>query len=497
MLIDITQQGNLIKVSHTSKDSEGEIVISDFDIRETNGIGTYDYQICDPNDPDKEPALVHFKDNLPIKKIPTYKFDFDELREFLLTSVPKEKRDDIYSFTRPDIYMVDIEINVGENGDVFPNPYKAEFAIDSIQITAPNLNTITLTCHDKALNCDIQRAEIEDKINEHYANVPNVIGVLVDRLKYSHIKFDSEKEMLEYFFELVRDKLHVVSFWNGDGFDIPYFWHRCPKIGVDMSLMSPTNELSEFNKWGKHRYQFDMMLLVEKYAKDIPDMSSLRLDLIANQVIGVGKLKYEGSYKDLYNGDVKEYLTYGAIDTISMQLIQIKKKYTEGLQALVYYCRGSIYDSNQVTALVHSLIWDELYADNKINAVPYVKQEKKKYEGGYVKDPARKYCMFPVCIDFSALYPRVMQSFNFSFENLVGNTKSKEEAKEYLDKGYVVSVNGNIYKNDKDYTLRKLETKLLDERYAYKGLQQEVFLNILPIIEKELTDRKIHIPSGD
>lgn len=147
--------------------------------------------------------------------------------------------------------------------------------------------------------------------------------------------------------------------------------------------------------------------------------------------------------------------------------------------------------------MVHSLIWDELYAENKINAIPYVKQEKKKYEGGYVKDPARKFCMFPVCIDFSALYPRVMQSFNFSFENLIGQVRGKDEAKEYIEKGYVVSVNGNIYKNDRDYTLRRLESKLLDERYAYKDLQQEVFLNIIPIVENEIIKRGLSVPSDD
>lgn len=496
MLIDVTQQGNLLKVSHTSPDSGGEIKMTEFDIRSVNGFGTYDYQLCDANDPDKEPNLVHFKDDLPIKKVSTYKFDFDEQREFLLKSIPENIKNDIFSFSRPDIYMVDIEINIGENGDVFPNPFRAEFPIDSIQITAPNLNTLTLTCHDKATNDETQMIEIENMINEHYKEA-NVVGTMVEKLAYRHIKFDSEKEMLDYFFELVRDKLHVVSFWNGDGFDIPYFWYRSPKIGVDMSIMSPTGELSEFNKWGKHRYQFDFMLLVEKYAKDIPDMSSLKLDRISEQVIGKGKFKYDGSYKDLYNGDVRNYLAYGAIDTISMQLIQIKKKYTEGLQALVYYCKGSIYDSNQVTALVHSLIWDELYAENKINAIPYVKQEKKKYEGGYVKDPARKFCMFPVCIDFSALYPRVMQSFNFSFENLIGQVRGKDEAKEYIEKGYVVSVNGNIYKNDRDYTLRRLESKLLDERYAYKDLQQEVFLNIIPIVENEIIKRGLSVPSDD
>ena len=494
MLIDTSQDGNIFTVSYS--DESGEIKLHKFDIKETNGIGCYDYEICDESDPDKEPVLRHFKDNLPIKKVSAWKFDFDEKREFLLKQIPQELSKSIFSIHAPTMYMCDIEIDTGD-GDVFPDPHLAEFVIDAIQICSPDLKVLTLTRHLKAKQDPMQIKVVQKMVNDHYADIPSVKD-FAEQIDYQQIVFDSEKELLEFFYKLVNEKLHSVAFWNGNKFDVPYLWNRCPKIGVDIAAGSPTGEISNFNFWPKHRYVFDYMEIVAKWGWDIPDLSSSGLDHISKQIIGAGKFAYDGNYPALYKGPIEDYLTYGAIDVVAMQLIHLKRGYTKSKNALVYYCKGSIWDANQVTALVHAVIWDELYANGLINAMPYVKQPKLKYPGGYVKTPARKFAMFPVCEDFSALYPRLMQSYNLSFENLIGVIKDEAERALYTEKGYIVSVNGNIYKNDRDYTLRKVETKLLGERYAYKDLQQEVFLNIMPKIEDEIIKRGIKIPGkGD
>jgi DNA polymerase elongation subunit (family B) len=490
MLIDTSQDGNILTVSYS--DESGEIKLHKFDIQATNGYGCYDYEICDEEDPEKHPTLRHYRDNLPIKRVPARKFDFDEKREFLLKQIPSDLSASIFSMHAPNMYMCDIEIDTGD-GDVFPDPNKADFVIDSIQICSPDLKVLTLTRHKKAKQDPLQIKLVQDMINNHYSDI-QLVQDYTKVIEYQQIVFDTEKELVQFFYKLINEKLHSIAFWNGNRFDVPYLWNRCPKIGVDIAAGSPTGEISHFNYWPKHRYVFDYMEIVAKWGWDIPDLSSTALDHISSQVVGTGKFKYDGNYPALYAGPIENFLTYGAIDVIAMQLIHLKRGYTKSKNALVYYCKGSIYDAGQVTALVHSVIWDELYAENKINALPYVKEAKKPYPGGYVKTPARKFAMFPVCEDFSALYPRLMQSYNFSFENLIGKIKSEEERKKLTEEGYVVSVNGNIYKNDKDYTLRKVETKLLGERYAYKDLQQEVFLNILPDIEKEFKKRGLEIP---
>jgi DNA polymerase elongation subunit (family B) len=133
------------------------------------------------------------------------------------------------------------------------------------------------------------------------------------------------------------------------------------------------------------------------------------------------------------------------------------------------------------------------YLNRVLNAEPYTKKDKKPFPGGYVKTPARKYALYSVCVDFSALYPRIMQSHNMSFENYRGFVKDKAHADELTKQGYYVSVNGTYYDNDKDYTLKTVETKLLEERYDYKNLQMDVFLKVQTSLEKEMKRRGIQI----
>lgn len=491
MIVDISQEPNKVVASYSTKN--GEIALKSFNVKEINGYGTYDYQICDEADPEKHPKLRHFKDDLPIKRIPSYRFDFDELREFLLTQISDEDRKEIFEFNIPKMYMCDIEIDI-QDGDVFPDPVKAEYPIDSIQITAPDFNTVVLTTNKRALRDEKQMMEIEDMINEHYADVPEM-WKFTKRIKYAHIVFDSEIEMLEYYWKVTLLKLHSQAFWAGGRFDVPYLNNRCAKLGISLASGSPTGEISSMHSWPKHRFVFDYMELVAKWAIDIMPLVSVSLEHVTNKIFGVGKVKYEGSYKDLYHGPIKRFLFYGAVDTINMQLIHNVKNYTVSKDSLVFYTKTTMFDSTKVTAQVHALCWDELYVENKINAEPYEKKFKKPYEGGYVKNPARKFAMFPVCVDFSALYPRIMQSFNMSFENFMGQVKNDDHKKKLINDGYYVSVDGNYYKNDKDYTLKKIEDKMLHERYAYKGLQNEVYLNGLSKIEDEFRRRKLQIPS--
>jgi DNA polymerase elongation subunit (family B) len=489
MLVDLSQKGNNLTVSYTNE--TGSIDLHTFDINATNGYGVFDHVICDESDPDKEPNLRHYKDNLPIKKVPSWRLDFDEMRQFLLTQTPEDIREKMYAFNVLDMFMADIEIDI-EDGEVFPDPQKAAYPIDSIQITSPELKTVILSTNSRVEQDRKQMKKIEKQINDHYKDIP-AVWELVDHLDYAHIKFDTEVELLEYWWKMVLEKLHSVAFWNGEFFDVPYLNNRCDKLGVDMGLGSPTGEVSHMQNWPKHRYVFDYMQIVQKWAHDIFPLPSVGLDAVTNRIFDIGKVQYEGSYVDLYNGPIDTFMVYGAVDTINMQLIHKVKNYTAAKDSLVYYTKTSLVDSTMLTAQIHALCWDELWADGKINAIPFEKQVKKHYKGAYVKEPLRKFAMFPVGVDFSALYPRIMQSFNMSFENYVGKVKDDAHKKQLESEGYYVSVNNNYYKNDKDYTLRKIENKLLDERYAYKDLMMNMYLKAMGPIEKELKRRNLTV----
>jgi DNA polymerase elongation subunit (family B) len=142
-------------------------------------------------------------------------------------------------------------------------------------------------------------------INNHYSDI-QLVQDYTKVIEYQQIVFDTEKELVQFFYKLINEKLHSIAFWNGNRFDVPYLWNRCPKIGVDIASGSPTGEISHFNYWPKHRYVFDYMEIVAKWGWDIPDLSSTALDHISSQVVGTGKFKYDGNliwtitFKDCY-----------------------------------------------------------------------------------------------------------------------------------------------------------------------------------------------------
>lgn len=495
MLIEVQQFEGSVILSYANK--TGGIDVKKYPVAQYNGIGPFNYRLARyKEDPEIVQGLVHFKDDLPIKKVLSYQFDYDSLREFIVEVLPEEDRNEIFNLRMPGMYSCDIEINVG-TGEIFPDPKLAAMPIDSIQITAPNLNTVVITCNQRCFNAgtpegDAQIAEIEQAINDHYKDVP-FVWEHTDRLRYSHIVYATEKDMLEQWWKLVFEKLHHTTFWNGDGFDVPYFWNRCAKLGIDIAAGSPVKEASNRSMWPRHRHNTDYMATVRDFAYDLHPKLSLSLNYIAERIFGEGKgkLHYEGGFAELFNGPIVRYMTYGAIDTIAMQLIHKMKNYSSGQEAVAFYTRIPISEVGKTTALVHAVIWDELWRAGKVNAEEYVRKEKHPYGGGYVKQPTRKFCMYPTGEDFSALYPRVIQSHNLSFENFVGVVKNDAHKAQLLKEGYMVTVDNNYYKNDKTYCLKAVQDKFLTERYAYKDLQMNIWNNVVPALQDELKRRGI------
>lgn len=500
MLVDISQTKSSVVVSYFDEDQM--IHTTSYNVaKHTNNYGFYDYEICDESDPAVEPELRHYKGQR-IKKVPptnkSRNFEPEELREFVNHTLPRDERKKIFRFVDPLGFAVDIELDIRDKeDDAFPDPYEAKYKVCSIQITAPNLNTITATKDHDRINPEVDDPIIEDKINNYFKNTRKVWEI-TDRIKYKTIVLESEAELLRWFFGKVRDSLHFCFFWNGDGFDVPYLSTRCKKLGINLGDFSPTGEATHvwgknIDWWPKHRYVEDYLEVTSLSAFDIWPRESMALDWIANYIFKIGKVPYDGTFYDLYTGDYKRFLFYGAVDTILTQLIHIEKNYLSSLLATAYYCKIPIKSVWKTTAMCHAVIWDDLYDQNLINAVPFVRGIKTPYGGGFVKEPVEKFTQYPIGSDYSALYPRTMISHGMSFESYVKRAESKEEAKKYLDEGYYVSVNGNIYKNDKDYTIRRVEEKLTKERGIYKSMYREIKDKMLPLLEAEMKKRGLKL----
>ncbi len=491
MIIDISQDKQSVIVSYVNE--SGSISLKRFNVNDICG-GFYIYEPCSPEDPEKVPHLKGYMKDEPVKRVPAKQFNDISLRDFLTNIIPKADQDELFVFRVPTVYTTDIEIDLAsDDAEAFPKPELALFPICTIQITAPNLNTIILTKdRHRIKDQNAEELQVQAKILDHFKNVDACKGKEM-RIKY--IVFDSERELLLYWFKVILESIHFTVWYNSWNFDLPYIENRCKKLGIDPSIGSPTGEYKKNKMYPKHRYTQDFMDLVVKYGWDLK-LSSRTLHNVGMRVTNgaAGKVKYEGSFKEMYIGDYTFFQFYGAVDTILLQLaMQSRASYLNTVLTQAYFAKIGAYDAWATTKISAAVIFDDLYEDGYINAYPHIRSGKEAYEGGYVKAPIRKFASLPVCFDFASLYPNLYRSTNISFENFHCVAKSAEDAAAWSKKGYFVSVSGNVYRNDRDYTLRKVQSKLMTKRKGYKALEFDIFQNIETAIENEMKLRGLDV----
>lgn len=476
---------HVVRAAHINKD--GLVEVKQFQPKFDN------WEVCsdDDNERDKD-----FKALLgeSVKRVPSHKFEGDNLREWLLYRNPDTKHvEEFLDFHMPACHSVDIEIDMTDCKE-FPNPAEAKYPIESISMTAPKLSTLVMS---KSKRWEPWMDEwLEDKINDHL-NQYEIPRKLIKehaggRLKYRTLIYNNETELITGYLNAQRKFLHTIIGWNWNYFDAEFIKNRCNKLGIDRSIASPVNEMSSYGDKPRFRLEFDYMTIVEKYAWQYIGLSK-RLDEVAEKALGVGKVHYDGTFADLYNGPYEWFLFYSAIDTILVEMIHMVSNAIFTPAMLAYYARVPIGKINGVTTVAGAMYFDELYASNIVHCNRHKITKTEQYEGGFVMDPRVKTADWIVVSDFAGMYAKAMQNLNCSVEAILGVAKNEEEFQAAIKAGHVVSMRGTIYKNDGPNMVKRVITRLLDERYTYKKLSLDVAIRFKNPIENELARRGIHV----
>jgi DNA polymerase elongation subunit (family B) len=159
---------------------------------------------------------------------------------------------------------------------------------------------------------------------------------------------------------------------------------------------------------------------------------------------------------------------------------------------MAYYTKLPVCIADGPIAQTDSLIFEEFWAANTVYADEKIQLNRQQYDGGYVKEPIRHEVNFPTCIDAKSLYPSSMKTWNLSPDSYVGKCKPEDRQK-WLAKGYWVSHKNSVYKNDKDYTYKRIEVKLSNERDKYKAAKADIWENLSKRLEDEAHKRGIHL----
>lgn len=428
--------------------------------------------------------------------------------------------------TNPKLYTFDIEVEIS---DEFPEPSEAKYPITTISVASPDCNVVVLGTKDLEEGGELN---LQRRYMDYLGSSAFFAGLGIQAPYIKYLKFDTEREMLEYFLKEIVARVPVLAGWNSIMFDWQYIQNRLrgyyPDISISKSSMNETMSYKNYtdmrgDKVGLHipchTLILDMMDVVGNFDLVVmPIKESLSLDYIASETISMNKIKYDGDLQKLYEEDYSTYVFYNAIDSILVQLIDKRFKTLQNIYTQALYCKEKIGSCFSKIALTEALFFNYFY-ERGIKIIPTRPEDVHRgtLVGAYVRKPTPGKHDFVCCNDFASLYPSSIITCNMSIENFVGTfydetalkpyrealgeylvvggtvyknkgTIAKPELGEMLftlldekklapyrnNKEYFVSVNGSVYRNDKTYAFKDIQATLKSNRNIGKYLAKQL-----------------------
>jgi DNA polymerase elongation subunit (family B) len=396
-------------------------------------------------------------------------------REFLMEMFEGQQEDD--DFMKYDLrtHFIDIEVAIE---DEFPLQDEVKYPINVICVYDNHLNEYHMWVlrNKKWCSKDQEFPDYDDTV---------------------HHVFDDEYKMLHHFVSwFKRNRPDVLTGWNVEDFDIPYLVNRIELfLGETVNLLSPVGEIRKelreqrgYDTRKLFSYKIvgvsvlDYMLMYKhKFLNNLPNY---KLDTVAQHELGVGKLEYEGTFKQFYRSNFVKFVKYNKIDVQRVVEIDAKKKYITlarkicnfGLVEYQAIFRSSPYILGAITLQAHSM-------DMKIMTHSGEEQVQSSFVGAYVFPvKAGSYYNGIASFDLNSLYPSIMINLNISPETKIGKVIDKDNEEGNL---VIRMVNGDLRKIDMD-ELESMRGKATLSTNGILYINPEVQEGIIPSFLKRL-----------
>lgn len=452
MILEVENNENQVIISYFDK--EGRIKIKDYRLDNCPN-----WKVCSDSDPRRDPEFKNWNGR-SVKKQNSPRFNKFSIYEFIDT-LPEDEKAEITALNFPKIQSIDIETEVI---DSFPVPEIARERITTIAIATEANATIVLGW--KPISKE-QEKTIFDKHREYLKEY--------GEWNFKYICFEDEYNMMYTFINKFIPNFSLMIGWNFIGFDWKYIYNRCKKIGIDVSRCSPSKKIYGKDNIPTHVGIIDYLDVYRRWDRTVAIKENNTLDFVGNAVLGVTKLKYEGTLQELYENDYDKYVLYNAIDAAIVCLIHKKLKTINAILTMSCLCNLSIYRASSAVNLTEALLWKGYYDRKLVIADERGDSVRGVYEGAYVKEPEVGIFRAATCYDYASLYPSVMRQYNVSPESFITKTQDPATLEKYRnDENYIVSVTGAIYDNKDTSVLKEILTDLYTKRKKFKNRHLDI-----------------------
>lgn len=504
-MINLEQKDNTLFISF--HDENGETKVSKLNLREDQMYNWYETT----EDDRYKSTVFRSQNNKPIKKGRSRRLNTFRKIE-ILQELSDTVKNRIFAPVVPKKTFMDIEVHA-EDGE-FPDESVAFYPIvTKCWVTENDVTLLGLI----DLN-DEQIRVIERRVNAYINTMKD--KHLVRKYKLTYIKYPSERDMLDDFVRFRSKDMHSIFGWNFLKFDMRYIVNRCKRLNIDHSKMSPTGTTFTWNMSDKnnpevkvpvelpmHKLILDYMQIFEKFDRSVKFKTSVSLDNVGEEVLGLKKIEYSGTLAELYVNDPLTFMEYAVVDPILVQLIDDKLHTHDTMLYLSSLGQVDHFDGFHASAIANTMFFS-YYKNERKQILVKGDIDSEPYAGGYVMTP-EKGIYDDVCIwDYTSKFPSGMMAFNIGTDTRIGrlkpeyiNTYHKKNSKgvmvrydeihirdnyngiEYIDKNGeekiigkddIVSANGIVYTRTKYSSLHEIVFKLFNGRVIQKNIASEM-----------------------
>jgi DNA polymerase I len=266
-----------------------------------------------------------------------------------------------------------------------------------------------------------------------------------------HIHHD-EKGMLEAFAAYIRTTdPDIMSGWNFTDFDIDYTLKRMGALGIRGDILSRLPGPTERSAI-RGRALFDLLTAYKKM--HTTQKESYRLDAVAEEELGEGKIRYPGTISDLWKQDPHHLIAYNFRDVELCVGIDRKNNIIDFYREIARYVGLPLDRTLNSSNVIDIFILRKAHGKFVLPSKGYANSEE--FEGATVFDPSRGVRENVVVLDLKSLYPMCMMTINASPE-----TKDPD--------GELRAPNGVRFARKPDGLTRSIIAELLQERDERKA----------------------------
>lgn len=464
MIVNIEQRNGKLIVSYVNK--EGKISFNQINIPSDH---QFSYIYAKPGG--KSIPNLRSWDDKPITKTPTSFLDKHRIQQFFIDAGEKNVAH-LFEQNMPDLFSCDIETDVTDEG--FSEPTVAANRINSVSwVKYPNAYAFGLKPLS-AEECD----RIEKDINKH-------VEKFNKKYKFVYKYYNSESDMLYDFLYNFARHASLITGWNFWGYDWLYIFNRCKRLNIDISFMAPTGQWYEHKikmrnekisiMLPQHKLIVDYMEIYKKWDRTIDVKENDTLDFVSEAALGIKKIKYPGTLKDLFVKDYELYIFYNVIDAVLVELLDQKLKTMSTFLGLGNLTRVEAMQAFSPIAMLEATNTRYAYKRNKIFPKVYDSKEREEYEGAFVYEPVPGLYSLVASFDFASLYPSIMRQFMISIENFIIKDKNYQ-----TNENQIKCINGAVF----DTSGEPLLPTILKDYYNQRKEAKRIALTAESEIEK-------------